>query len=249
MSVTRQVFNYSSLLYIISSYNPIPAGVNCCSGTLQITHNSMISFLIIMLKNNFTTHWIEKVTKYLPIDNLDFMMKLVNINGCMIIVAHSKLKSNYELLKAAISNNGMAMYYADSLIKDDTELAKLSLKSGGQLYYLSERLRSNRDMIIYAANINPKSLTYVTDDWIKYDEDLAFHLIYKRNPKLTSEVLRVSDVPKSNIELSKICIEDLGYEALRRLNDNLKYNKDLIKLCRINYLKNDGYRKRNKMLS
>ena len=242
-----QVWSNTSLLHEISSYFPIPASVNKTSGDKIIYHNSMVTYIILMIRNDFTTPWIEKVTKYLPIDNFDFMMKLVKINGCMIKVANKELKSNYKLLKTAILNNGMAMYYADTFIKDDTELAKLSLKSGGQLYYLSERLKSNRDMIMYAANINPKSLMYVTDNWIKNDEDLAFRLIYKRNPKLTSVVLSVSDVPKSNIELSKICIEDLGYQALRCLNDNLKYNKDLIKLCRINYLKNDGYRKRNGM--
>ena len=245
MCIIDSVLNNESLLFSITSYFPITPTVNKLSGSKLICQNSMISYLIITLKDRpemCSNNYIKKVTKFLPTHSLEFMMKLVKINGNLIKVADTHLKSDYNLLKIAISQNGHAMYYANDCIKDNIELAKLSLLNSGQLYYLSERLRSDKDIVKYAANIDPVSLRYVNAEWIKYDEDFAFQMINKRNPRLTSTILSVSMVPKNNVELSKICIEDLGYEAFRLLDIDLKQNKLLIKLCRQNYLKKEGYR-------
>ena len=232
------IFENQDVLFCISKYVVVVPHINSYTNNKNIIDNSMINSLIAISKKKN----VDLIKSYYPLNNYNFILKLVKLDGIMIKFADDKLKDNFKIAEQAIYNNPNSLYYCSNKVKDDINLVKLSLKNGGKLYYASQRLRSNKDFACYAIDINPQSCKYIMGDWYKDDILFTKWLINKHIAITTIFIIVNSNVFINDIELIKTAIKDVGYRALRSLPIDLKNRPDLKKICRKYHLQTHGHK-------
>ena len=165
------------------------------------------------------------------------MIKLVKKNGALIKLSNDCLKKNINLWKCALKNNGDVLRYAPEDIKDNEELVLLSLYNGGKLYHASARLQNERKIVMKAIDLNPQFTSNAIPSNLENDFDFVSSMILKKNKYISLAILSRSNLARTDYELCKICIELSGYQALRLMNPQYRYDPELIKICRKSHYK------------
>jgi hypothetical protein len=140
------------------------------------------------------------------------------------------LKKDVELFKILVKINGTAISYAHDSIKDNEEIVQLALKQSPDfsvMQHVSERLRSNKDIMAYALQKNGSLYKYLCGD-LKLDKDIILNSVNYCSPIIWH-------MPDKILE-DKNFILDLMYhnnDLSRFIRHNIKDNTDYIKLTEI----------------
>lgn len=228
------------ILDVICEYIPLFPFISRNFNFENIIIKSAISKFILISYSNQNLLYQKNIYDY-PLHNFEFIINLIKQNYIMIKYLPLEFKSNFNIAKIAININGNSIRYFNDNIKDNKVLAINAMKNGAPLYYLSKRLRSNINFVKYAIEIDKQSIRYMEGEWFQNDYEFAREMVMKKDLVISQNMIRISNIVKSDYDLASMCIEVLGYQAFRCLKHDLKSNIELIKFCRKMHLEKSGF--------
>tara|TARA_R110000868_G_scaffold140631_7_gene356448 strand:- start:422 stop:811 length:390 start_codon:yes stop_codon:yes gene_type:complete len=84
--------------------------------------------ILQQLKNNRLS--ITEVDKSL-LENYDFMLEAVRIDGYNLMMASNELKANFKIVMEAVKQNGLALQYASFRLSYNLEIVLEAVKADG----------------------------------------------------------------------------------------------------------------------